>query len=211
MSKENRSLGSLFTIAAASGSGKTSLVKALTESLDNIQVSVSHTTRHMRVGEEDGRHYFFVTKQKFLNMITNSEFLENAEVFGHYYGTSRAWVEQRLEAGTDVILEIDWQGAAQIRELFPHSTSIFILPPSLSVLKERLIKRQQDSLETIDQRLAMANKEINHCKEFDYLVINEDFDHALLDLKAIIKSKRLETAIQLRRHSKLLENLLQNQ
>lgn len=208
---QDRYLGSLFTIAAASGSGKTSLVKALIDSVDNLQVSISHTTRPMRQSEQDGRHYFFISKQQFLNRIAENEFLENAEVFGHYYGTSKTWVEERLQAGTDVILEIDWQGAAQIRKQFPQSTSIFILPPSIGVLRERLIKRQQDAIETIERRLAVANEEISHCTEFDYLVINDDFDHALLDLKAIIKSKRLELEVQMKRHSKLLADLLQNQ
>lgn len=204
-------LGSLFTIAAASGSGKTSLVKALTEAMPQVQVSISHTTRPPRVCELNGINYFFVSKQQFLNMISMNEFLEHAEVFGHYYGTSKNWVEQTLKKGIDVILEIDWQGAAQIRQQFHCSTSIFILPPSIDVLKQRLLHRQQDSLDIIEQRLALANKEIAHCSEFDYLVVNEDFDYALSDLKAIIKTKRLECQSQLKRQSKLLEDLLQNQ
>jgi guanylate kinase len=165
----------------------------------------------MRQGETQGNHYFFVSKQQFLNMIVSNEFLENAEVFSHYYGTSKSWVEQKLREGVDVILEIDWQGAAQIRKLFPHSMSIFILPPSISVLRERLLRRQQDPIDIIERRLAVANEEISHCTEFDYLVINDDFDHALNDLKAIITAKRLECRVQRKRHSKLLEDLLQNQ
>ncbi|MBA2654515.1 MAG: guanylate kinase [Gammaproteobacteria bacterium] len=204
-------MGSLFTIAAASGSGKTSLVKGLTETLKRIQVSISHTTRPAREGENNGDHYFFVSKQQFLNMIGMNEFLEHAEVFGHYYGTSKSWVEETLEQGIDVILEIDWQGASQIRKQFPYSTSIFILPPSIQILRERLLNRRQDSLDIIEQRLSAASTEISHCKEFDYLVINGDFDHALSDLRAIIKSKRLESGMQLKRHSKLLEDLAQNQ
>lgn len=203
--------GSLFTIAAASGSGKTSLVTALNQAMSNLQVSISHTTRAIREGEQEGRHYFFVSKQRFLGMIAADEFLENAEVFGHYYGTSKQWVENALMSGIDVILEIDWQGSAQIRRQFPTSTSIFILPPSIAVLRERLLNRQQDSMDVIDRRLAMANKEISHCTEFDYLVINDDFDHALDDLRTIIKAKRLETSAQLKRQSKLVEDLLQNQ
>lgn len=203
--------GCLFTIVAASGSGKTSLVKALTDSLSDIQVSISHTTRIKREGEEDGVHYFFTSKQQFLNMIATNQFLEHAEVFGHYYGTSKTWVETALMNGTDVILEIDWQGAAQISKEFPNSTSIFILPPSIQSLRERLLKRKQDSLEVIERRLAVANKEISHCSEQDYLVINDDFDHALADLKTIIVAKRLEFAVQMQRHRKLLESLLQNQ
>lgn len=208
---EDRPTGCLITIAAASGSGKTSLVTALTASIPNLQVSISHTTRPMRQGETQGNHYFFVSKQQFLNMIGSNEFLEHAEVFGHYYGTSKSWVEQKLREGVDVILEIDWQGAAQIRKLFPQSMSIFILPPSITVLKERLLRRKQDPIEIIERRLAVANKEISHCTEFDYLIINDDFDHALSDLKAIITAKRLEASIQMKRHSKLLEDLLQNQ
>lgn len=208
---EDRPMGCLITIAAASGSGKTSLVKALTESVPNLQVSISHTTRPMRQGESQGHHYFFVSKQQFLNMFTSNEFLENAEVFGHYYGTSKSWVEEKLREGVDVILEIDWQGAAQIRKLFPQSMSIFILPPSISVLRERLLARKQDQIEIIERRLAVANKEIAHCTEFDYLVINDNFEHALSNLKTIITAKRLETPLQLKRHSKLLEDLLQNQ
>lgn len=204
-------IGSLFTIAAASGSGKTSLVKALTDSMSRVQVSISHTTRPPREGEIEGVHYFFVSKEKFLDMIEANEFLEHAEVFGHYYGTCKSWVERTLEEGIDVILEIDWQGSAQIREQFPHSTSIFILPPSIHILKERLLNRQQDSLEIIEKRLAAANKEIAHCKEFDYLVVNADFDDALSDLKSIIKAKRLEYPLQVKRQSKLLEDLLKNQ
>lgn len=206
-----RYIGSLFTIAAASGSGKTSLVKALTDSMDNLQVSISHTTRPLRIGEEQGCHYFFISKQQFLNMIAANEFLEHAEVFGHYYGTSKSWVEEKLYAGIDVILEIDWQGTAQIRKQFPHSTSIFILPPSINALRERLVKRQQDSIEVIERRLAMASSEIAHCTQFDYLVINDHFEKAFMDLRAIISAKRLECAIQRKRHGKLLEDLLQNQ
>lgn len=207
----NQFVGSLFTIAAASGSGKTSLVKALTESLSNLAVSISHTTRPIREGEKTGVHYVFTPKQDFLNMIAANEFLEHAEVFGHYYGTACRWVKETLEKGIDVILEIDWQGAAQIREQFPDSTSIFILPPSIKVLKERLLKRQQDSLDIIEQRLAAANKEICHCKEFNYLVINDSFEVALDDLRTIILAKRLECAMQMKRYPKLLEDLMQNQ
>ncbi len=203
-------MGSLFTIAAASGSGKTSLVKALTRSLPKVAVSVSHTTRPLREGEKNGVHYLFISKQQFLEMIAANEFLEHAEVFGHYYGTSRSWVERTLRLGIDVILEIDWQGAAQIRKLYPISTSIFILPPSIKVLRERLLNRQQDTLDIIEQRLAAANKEICRCGEFDYLVINDVFDKALNDLKTIIQAKRLECRVQMKRYGKLLEDLTQS-
>jgi guanylate kinase len=212
LNKSNKKhIGSLFTIAAASGSGKTSLVKALTQSMQHVHVSISHTTRPVRAGEKDGLHYFFISKQQFLNLILVNEFLEHAEIFGHYYGTSKTWVEKTLSRGDDVILEIDWQGAQQIRKQFPESTSIFILPPSMEALKQRLMDRQQDSLDIIEQRLAAANKEISHCFEFDYLVVNEDFDYALLDLKSIIQAKRLECDLQIRRQGKLLEDLLQNE
>lgn len=204
-------LGSLFVIAAASGSGKTSLVKALIESMDNIQVSISHTTRPIRNGENDGLHYVFISKDRFLSMIAANDFLEYAEVFGHYYGTSCKWVRQALEKGIDVILEIDWQGATQIRTLFPSSISIFILPPSIETLRKRLLNRQQDPLKVIEQRLATASEEISHFAEFDYLVINDKFERALQDLQSIIRAKRLECAVQMERNVKLLEDLLQNQ
>jgi guanylate kinase len=207
----NKNNGSLFTIAAASGSGKTSLVKALVETMPQIQVSISHTTRQSRKGEVEGEHYFFVTKQKFQDMVSANQFLEHAEVFGQCYGTSREWVEKTLREGIDVILEIDWQGATQIRKQFPQGISIFILPPSIHILKERLLNRRQDSIDIIEQRIAAANKEISHCAEFDYLVVNADFDVALSDLKAIVKAKRLERKQQLKRYTKLLEDLLKNQ
>jgi guanylate kinase len=207
----NKNNGSLFTIAAASGSGKTSLVKALVETMPQIQVSISHTTRQSRKGEVEGEHYFFVTKQKFRDMVGANQFLEHADVFGHCYGTSREWVEKTLREGIDVILEIDWQGAAQIRKQFPQNISIFILPPSIHILKERLLNRRQDSIDIIEQRIAAANKEISHCAEFDYLVVNADFDVALSDLKAIVKAKRLERKQQLKRYAKLLEDLSKNQ
>jgi guanylate kinase len=212
LSKNNNPfVGSLITIAAASGSGKTSLVKALTRLLPNLAVSISHTTRPIREGEANRVHYLFISKQKFLEMIAANEFLEHAEVFGHYYGTSRSWVERTLHLGIDVILEIDWQGAAQIRKLYPLSTSIFILPPSIKALRERLLHRQQDSLDIIEQRLAAANKEICRSGEFDYLVINDIFDQALNDLKTIIQAKRLECKVQMKRYGKLLEDLMQSQ
>src|SRR5262249_47425490 len=159
-----------------------------------------------RQTEINGVHYFFVSKQQFLKMIANNEFIEHAEVFGHYYGTSRDWVEKTLQQGTDVVLEIDWQGAAQIREQFPESTSIFILPPSMEILKKRLLNRRQDSMDIIEQRLAAASEEISHYHEFDYLVINKEFECALLDLQAIIRAKRLKCSVQLKRQRKLLEN-----
>lgn len=211
MSKSPLFHGSLFTIAAASGSGKTSLVKALIETLDHVQVSISHTTRPSREGEINGKHYLFVSKERFLTMIAANDFLEHAEVFGQYYGTSRTWVEQTLQQGIDVILEIDWQGSAQIRKQFPTSTSIFILPPSMGALRERLLNRQQDSLDIIEQRLAVANEEISHYYEFDYLVVNANFEQALTDLKAIIQAKRLRCDVQQVKHFKLLEDLIQNQ
>lgn len=203
--------GSLFIIAAASGSGKTSLVKEIVGLDSDIMVSVSHTTRPAREYEQEGVHYFFIDQAQFKQMIKEKIFLEYAEVFGYCYGTSRAWVEQQLRSGMDVILEIDWQGAKQVRKEFPESVGIFILPPSYKVLRERLQLRNSDSEEVIEQRLQAANEEISHLFEFDYLVINDNFDHALTDIRHIILARRLRTRRQIRKHAKLLEDLLRNQ
>lgn len=203
--------GSLFIIAAASGSGKTSLVNEIISQDNHIMVSVSHTTRPQREYEKDSVHYFFVNKNQFESMIEQNVFLEYAEVFGHYYGTSRAWVEKQLQAGIDVILEIDWQGAKQVTKQFSDSVSIFILPPSSQSLRERLEKRNSDSAEIIEKRLDSASEEIAHLYEFDFLVINDDFYHALADIRSIIHARRLRTSLQIMKHCKLLEDLLQNQ
>lgn len=182
--------GSLFVIAAPSGAGKTSLVRALLGRLDRIGVSISHTTRPQRPGETDGVNYFFTDRAHFQALINAGEFLEQAEVFGNLYGTSKTWVEQTLASGRDVILEIDWQGAEQIRRLLPETIGIFILPPSLPVLRERLVGRSTDAPEVIERRLAQAATDMTHYVEFDYVVINDDFERALAELLAVVSAQR---------------------
>lgn len=184
--------GTLYIISAPSGAGKTSLVKAAIDSIDRLGVSVSHTTRTIRPGETDGVNYHFTERDQFQAMINNNAFLEQAEVFGNFYGTSTQWVQDTLKQGEDVILEIDWQGAKQVRKLMPKAVSIFILPPSQAALRERLQGRGQDSEEVIQQRLAGSKEEISHYVEFDYIVINDDFDVALSELSGIIFSNRLK-------------------
>ena len=196
--------GKLYIIAAPSGTGKTSLVKALTDSLKDITVSISYTTRPKRPIEIDGINYHFVTESTFKEMIAHQDFLEHATVFGHLYGTSRSWVEKTLNQGIDVILEIDWQGCRQILNLLPETISIFILPPSLADLATRLKKRNQDHPDIITKRLMDARETISHIHEFKYLVINAEFDHALDDLITIIKANRLEEKNQSIRFAKLL-------
>ncbi|WP_298633490.1 guanylate kinase [uncultured Umboniibacter sp.] len=202
------SRGNLFIISAPSGAGKTSLVRALLDALSNIKVSVSHTTRSQRPGEEHGVSYHFVDLATFDEMVSEGHFLEYAMVFGNGYGTSASWVETELAAGTDVILEIDWQGAQQVRKLLPAAVGIFILPPSLAALKTRLTGRGQDASDVIERRMKEAVSEISHYAENDYLVINDDFDHALADLRAIIRSQRCEISAQARDHEALLKELL---
>jgi len=182
--------GSLFVIAAPSGAGKTSLVKALLDRLDNIGVSVSHTTRAQRPGEVDGVNYFFTDRARFQALVEAGEFLEQAEVFGNLYGTSRSWVANALQQGRDVILEIDWQGAQQVRRLMPDAIGIFILPPSLPTLRERLVGRSTDAPDVIARRLAQATEDMSHYIEFDYVVINDDFETALAQLMSVIKAQR---------------------
>lgn len=200
--------GTLFTISAPSGAGKTSLVNELLNDLDNIQVSVSHTTRPSRPGEVEGVNYNFVTKEQFINMLNGNAFLEHAEVHGNYYGTSEQWVKESLARGTDVILEIDWQGAAQIRKLFPGCVGIFILPPSKQALRERLTGRGQDDATVIDKRVAAATEEMSHYAEADYLVINDQFEDALEELKAIVIAGRCHISLKQQSAEKLLEDLL---
>ncbi|WP_053980068.1 guanylate kinase [Marinagarivorans algicola] len=200
--------GTLYTVSAPSGAGKTSLVKALIDTTCGIQVSVSHTTRAMRPGEHNGVNYNFVSQSEFISMLEHSAFLEHAQVFDHYYGTSRQWVEDTLAKGQDVILEIDWQGAEQIRKLVPHTRGIFILPPSQSALRERLNNRGQDPEEIIERRMRDAKNEMTHYIESDYLIINDDFDVALADFKAIIHAERLTQSKQQNRHQALLSRLL---
>jgi len=183
--------GKLYIISAPSGSGKTSLVRHLTADLDNLVVSVSHTTRKQRPGETHGRDYFFVPQDVFKAMLEQQGFLEYARVFDNYYGTARQTVMENLHAGKDVILEIDWQGARQIRKMQPECLSIFILPPSIQILEQRLRNRGQDSEQTITRRMQDAVAEMNHYDEYDYLLVNDVFDQALLQLKSIIVSERL--------------------
>lgn len=200
--------GLLFVVAAASGTGKTSLVKALLDRVSDLHVSVSHTTRGRRPAEIDGIHYHFTEVEAFLQLASEGGFIEHAEVFGNYYGTSQHEVRKQLDAGHDVLLEIDWQGAAQVRKLFPDSKQIFILPPSQYDLRERLSARAQDTLQVIEQRLAGAIIDMQQYINFDYVIINDQFDHALNDLQSIIQTCRLTVQQQARRHSALITALL---
>ncbi|USZ14275.1 guanylate kinase [Moraxella sp. FZLJ2107] len=200
--------GKLFIITAASGTGKTSLVKELLANTDNLTVSVSHTTRSPRPGEENGVHYHFVNKDEFETLISQSAFLEYAQVFDNYYGTSKQAVSDLLTKGMDVILEIDWQGALQVKEQFGDAVMIFILPPSRDALRSRLSNRGQDSDEVIEKRLAGSITEMRQYDKFDYVVINDDFADALSDLQTIIKSHRLSLAVQATRNQALIADLL---
>jgi len=176
----------LFIFSAASGTGKTTLAKALVESSPDVAFSVSHTTRAPRPGEQHGVHYYYVTREEFDRMVANSEFVEHATVFGNSYGTSKQAIADQIQSGKSVILDIDWQGARAIKKWRPEAVSIFILPPSRAALRERLTNRKQDSAEVIDRRMREAVAEMSHYSEFDYLVVNDDFDAALADLKAIL-------------------------
>ncbi len=204
----NMNNGTLYILSAPSGAGKTSLLKALRERDGELHVSVSHTTRAMRPGEEDGVHYHFVDQTAFLTKVEAGDFLEHAEVFGNYYGTDEATVRSQLEAGQDVVLEIDWQGAQQVRKRFPDAVSIFILPPSPEALHERLSNRGQDSEEVIQGRMREAQSEMSHFAEFDYLVINDKFERALDELAAIVTSRRLRLAHQADVHADTITRLL---
>jgi guanylate kinase len=199
--------GNLFIIAAPSGTGKTSLVNALVEAIPDIMVSISHTTRQKRPAETEGINYYFISENQFHSMREQGEFLEHAVVFNQYYGTSHQWVEDTLAKGIDVILEIDWQGSQQIQRLFPDCISIFILPPSLSDLEDRLKKRNQDKPHIIHERLLNAEETLHHIHEFTYLVLNADFEHALADLKTIVLAQRLLQKNQRIRFSKLLDSI----
>jgi guanylate kinase len=199
--------GILFIVTAASGAGKTSLVRALLESDNQLRKSVSYTTRPARPGEEDGRHYNFVSQQKFADMLKQREFLEHAEVHGNHYGTSKSWIERAMQGGHDILLEIDWQGAQQVRRIFPQAIGIFILPPSLASLEERLKARGQDSPEVITSRLKAARVEMSHVPEFDYVIINDKFEQAVQELICIVRSNRLKLKPQLERHRDLINHL----
>lgn len=202
-------VGNLYVIAAPSGTGKTTLVKSLVDSLPKITVSVSHTTRPKRPSEMHGVNYYFIEQPEFEHMIAHGDFLEHATIFDHLYGTSKSWVEQTLAKGIDVILEIDWQGHQQIKQLFPHSVAIFILPPSLNDLRDRLIKRNQDHPDIIKKRLADAQATVAHIKEFEYVIINDDFVNALHDLKMIVEAGRLLQKRQTAKFAKLIDDFKQ--
>tara|TARA_B100001173_G_scaffold221477_1_gene191767 strand:- start:97 stop:723 length:627 start_codon:yes stop_codon:yes gene_type:complete len=208
-------MANIFIIAAPSGCGKTSLVKALIEDSNNLSVSVSHTTRKMRKGEIDGKNYHFVSKETFDKMISKKEFVEYAEVFGNMYGTTKKNIKEKLDSNIDIILEIDWQGARQVRKNIPDAVSIFILPPSKEALHERLINRGQDDEVTISKRMENSEREMNHFNEFNYLIINDRFDSALSNLKAIIDDFRnniknidLSLENQVLRHKYFLNKLI---
>ena len=208
-------LGNLFILAAPSGAGKSSLIKALLKKhgetgLHNnaMQVSVSHTTRAPRPGEVDGEHYHFVNREAFQELIKQEAFFEWAEVFGNYYGTSKIVIEQTLKQGIDVFLDIDWQGARQVKAQIPDTATIFVAPPSKKELLRRLTNRGQDSPEVIAKRMTQAVDEISHYHEFDYIVVNDDFDAALTELDAIVSCRRLRKEKQIIRHQQLFDNLL---
>ncbi len=195
--------GNVLIVTAPSGAGKTSLVRALLARDTLVRLSVSYTTRTPRKGEEDGRDYHFVSPERFTALLEAGEFLESAQVYGNYYGTSEAWIRQQIAQDEDVLLEIDWQGAQQVRRLFPDAIGIFILPPSLAVLEQRLRHRGQDDDETVARRLAAAREDISHALEFDYVIINDAFDVALTDLASVVRAERLRVAAQERKYMAL--------
>lgn len=203
-------LGNLYILSAPSGAGKSSLINALLADVpkSEVQLSISHTTRNPRPGEENGVHYYFTHHDEFKALIEKGHFLEWAEVFGNYYGTSLPMIEQSLEKGIDVFLDIDWQGARQIRAKLPNVKTIFILPPSRAELERRLVGRGQDSAETIAKRMAEAVSEMSHYNEFDYVIVNDDFQTALGELKAILTAERLKQNLQAVRHQGLISELL---
>ncbi|MBA2650031.1 MAG: guanylate kinase [Legionella sp.] len=203
--------GNLFIVAAPSGGGKTSLVKELVHSLEGIEVSISHTTRAMRPGEKNAVDYFFVDEKEFKTMLEHNDFIEHAKVFDFLYGTSNGQIMQRLKQGIDVVLDIDWQGAKLIKHLYKDSKSIFIIPPSLEVLKKRLLDRGQDKTEVVRDRMIRAQDELSHYSEFDYLIVNDDFKKAASELKAIVIANRLSIARQVKKQSKLLSFLMSSQ
>lgn len=200
--------GMLYVISAPSGAGKTSLVKALLEETEQLEVSVSYTTRAKRPGEREGIDYHFVSHEMFESMVAEGAFIEYARVFGNYYGTSKQRIREKLQQGTDIILEIDWQGAQQVREQFSGCVSLFILPPSRAALMTRLQERGQDGQDVIDQRMSEAISELSHYHEFDFIIINDQFAHALGELKSLVTAFRLRKTHQLRRHDELIAELL---
>jgi len=202
--------GTLYVVSAPSGAGKTSLVRALAQSDPAVSLSVSHTTRPPRPGEQDGAHYHFIDQSAFGVMQKRGAFLESAEVFGNFYGTSREWLTEKLHDGVDIILEIDWQGARQVRGEFPGAVGIFVLPPSRDALRARLLGRGQDEEKVIAERMQKARSELSHFDEFDYLIVNDDFDTALSELRAILQAQRLRQNRQGPRHRSLIDSLLES-
>jgi guanylate kinase len=199
--------GNIFVVTAPSGAGKTTLVAALLAADQQIKLSVSYTTRAPREGEVDGKNYHFVSREAFIAMLQRSEFLESAEVYGNFYGTSQLWIQQQLDAGNDILLEIDWQGAQQVRKLFPQAIGVFILPPSLPVLEQRLRGRGTDSEESIAKRMASAREEITHVDEFDFVIVNEVMDEAIKDLISVVRAPRLGIARQSAKYAALFSAL----
>ena len=199
--------GNIFVVTAPSGAGKTTLVEALLAADQQIKLSVSYTTRAPREGEIDGINYHFVSREAFIAMLQRSEFLESAEVYGNFYGTSQLWIQQQLDAGNDILLEIDWQGAQQVRKLFPQAIGVFILPPSLQALEQRLRGRGTDSEESISKRMASAREEITHVDEFDFVIVNEVMDEAIKDLISLVRAPRLGIARQSAKYAALFSAL----
>jgi len=199
--------GKLFILSAPSGTGKTSLTKSLLRKNINLWLSISYTSRLMRPSEVEGQDYFFVERKIFEQMLGNEEFIESAEIYGNLYGTSQKWINEAINSGKDILLEIDGQGARQVRKIFSDVVSIFILPPSLEVLEDRLKNRNQDSKEVIAKRMAAAKEEISHVSEYDYVIINDNIDIALRDLVSVVQSERLRTSAQLARYHDLVIQL----
>ena len=201
-------IGHLYIVTAPSGAGKTTLVSLLLKNDSGIRLSISSTTRAPRTGEQDGREYHFVDVQSFQEQVRHGNFLEWAEVHGNYYGTSKSWIEAEMSAGRDVLLEIDWQGAQQVRKVFPEAIGVFILPPSMQVLEAQLSGRGTDSAEVIARRISAARDEMRHVDEFDYVIINDDLHQALESLQSVVSASRLKYTTQLQRHSALFATLL---
>ena len=199
--------GNLFILSAPSGTGKTSLIEALSQTDIDLSLSVSYTSRSMRLGEVEGRDYYFVERKIFEQMLEHGEFLESAEVYGNLYGTSQKWINKAIDSGQDILLEIDTQGAQQVRRFFSNAVSIFVLPPSIKVLETRLRNRNQDCEEAIARRMAAARQEISHVREYDYVIINENLDKALREQVCVVQAERLRMAVQLVRHHDLVMRL----